>query len=128
MAKQFGDVKSVPEKYLLWFHRLKWTDRLSTGHTLWDELVMHYYNGAKSVDSMRLAWNGLVDKIDTERHQEVAQLLKIQSDEARWWRDACLLYFQSFSKLPLSEGYEKPEHNLAYYQDLRFYFVPGIKN
>ncbi len=128
VAKQFGDVKTVPEQYLLWFHRLKWSDKLSSGNTLWNELVAHYYNGAKSVDSMQLAWNGMSGKIDSDRHKEIAQLLKIQSEEAKWWRDACLLYFQSFSKLPLPDGYEKPAHDLAYYQNLRFYFVPGIKN
>ncbi len=128
VAKQFGDVKSVPEQYLLWFHRLKWSDRLSAGNTLWNELVAHYYDGAKSVNSMQVEWNKISGKIDNDRHKEVAQLLKIQADEAKWWRDACLLYFQSFSKLPLPEGYEKPAHDLAYYQNLRFYFVPGIKN
>ncbi|MES2650481.1 MAG: alpha-glucuronidase family glycosyl hydrolase [Bacteroidota bacterium] len=128
VAKQFGDVKTVPEQYLLWFHRLKWSDRLGSGNTLWNELVAHYYDGAKAVNSMQVEWNKVSGKIDNDRHKEVAQLLKIQAEEAKWWRDACLLYFQSFSKLPLPEGYEKPAHDLAYYQNLRFYFVPGIKN
>lgn len=128
VAKQFGDVKKVPEQYLLWFHRLKWLDKLSSGKTLWNELVAHYYGGAKSVDSMQVAWNKVSGKIDGDRHKEVAQLLQIQAEEAKWWRDACLLYFQSFSKLPIPEGYEKPAHDLAYYQNLKFSFVPGIKN
>ncbi|MGF1922898.1 MAG: alpha-glucuronidase family glycosyl hydrolase [Bacteroidia bacterium] len=128
VAKQYGDVKQVPEKYLLWFHRLKWSDKLNSGHTLWNKLVDHYYDGVKTVDSMQMAWKGLAGKIDNDRHQEVAQLLKIQYDEAKWWRDACLLYFQSFSKLPLPEGYEKPARDLDYYLNKRFYFVPGINN
>ena len=128
VAKQFGDVKQVPEKYLLWFHRLKWSDKLSSGNTLWNELVAHYYDGVKVVDSMQVLWTGMKGKVDDDRHQEVSQLLKIQYEEAKWWRDACLLYFQSFSKLPLPAGYKKPKHDLAYYQNLRFYFVPGIKN
>ncbi|MES2445949.1 MAG: alpha-glucuronidase family glycosyl hydrolase [Bacteroidota bacterium] len=128
VADQFGDVKQVPQKYLLWFHRVKWTDKLSSGSTLWDELVKHYYEGVKSVDSMQLTWVTMKGKIDEDRHQEVAQLLKIQHEEAKWWRDACLLYFQSFSKLPLPTGYEKPEHDLNYYENLKFSFVPGIKN
>ncbi|TKB96636.1 alpha-glucuronidase family glycosyl hydrolase [Pedobacter cryotolerans] len=128
VADQFGDVKQVPQKYLLWFHRIKWTDKLSSGSTLWDELVKHYYEGVKSVDSMQLTWVTMKGKIDEDRHQEVTQLLKIQHEEAKWWRDACLLYFQSFSKLPLPAGYEKPEHDLTYYQNLKFSFVPGIKN
>lgn len=128
VADQFGDIKKVPEKYLLWFHRVKWTDQLSSGNTLWNELVKHYYDGVKNVDSMQLTWATMKGKIDEERHQEVTQLLKVQYNEAKWWRDACLLYFQSFSKLPLPAGYEKPEHDLKYYQNIKFSFVPGIKN
>lgn len=128
VAEQFGDIKKVPEKYLLWFHRVKWTAQLSSGNTLWNEIVKHYYDGVKSVDSMQLAWATMKGKIDEERHQEVTQLLKIQYNEAKWWRDACLLYFQSFSKLPLPAGYEKPEYDLKYYQNLKFSFVPGIRN
>jgi alpha-glucuronidase len=128
VAEQFGDIKNVPEKYLLWFHRVKWTDQLSSGNTLWNEIVKHYYDGVKSVESMQLAWATMKGKIDEERHQEVTQLLQIQYNEAKWWRDACLLYFQSFSKLPLPAGYEKPEHDLNYYQNLKFSFVPGIRN
>jgi alpha-glucuronidase len=52
----------------------------------------------------------------------------VQHQEAKWWRDACLLYFQSFSKLPLPAGYEKPANSLEFYEQQRFYFVPGIKN
>lgn len=128
VAKQFEDVKQIPEKYLLWFHHMKWTDKLTSGNILWNELVEHYYNGVKKVDSMQVTWKGMAGKIDSDRHKEVAELLQIQHDEAKWWRDACLLYFQSFSKLPLPREYEKPEHDLAYYQNLKFYFVPGIKN
>jgi len=128
VAKQFGDRKKVPEQYLLWFHRIKWSDKLSSGRTLWDELVTRYDEGVKSVNSMQIDWQSMAGKIDKDRHQEVAQLLKIQYQEAKWWRDACLLYFQSFSKLPLPTGHEKPEHDLAYYKNLKFYFVPGIKN
>jgi alpha-glucuronidase len=128
VAQQFDDAKQIPEKYLLWFHRLKWTDQLKSGNTLWNELVRHYYDGVKSVDSMKVAWDGMSSKIDSDRHKEVKQLLNIQYQEAKWWRDACVLYFQSFSNLPLPAGYEKPAHDLAYYQNLKFYFVPGIKN
>ncbi len=127
-AQQFGDGKNIPEKYLLWFHHVKWTDQLSSGNTLWHELVAHYYRGVSEVAEMQSQWKKIAGKIDEDRYQEVSQLLSIQHQEATWWRDACVLYFQSFSKLPLPSGLEKPAHDLAYYQNLQFYFVPGIKN
>ncbi|RYG09333.1 MAG: alpha-glucuronidase, partial [Chitinophagaceae bacterium] len=110
------------------FHRVKWSDKLKSGRTLWTEMVMHYYDGAKQVNAMQSLWKGMAGKIDGDRHKEVSDLLAIQYEEAKWWRDACVLYFQSFSKLPLPDGYEKPAHDLAYYENLKFSFVPGIKN
>lgn len=128
VAQQFEQLKDIPEKYLLWFQHLKWTDQLRSGNTLWNELVTHYYRGVEEVAGMKLQWKGMAGKIDDDRYKEVSALLDIQYQEAKWWRDACVLYFQSFSRLPLPAGYEKPQHDLAYYQNLKFYFVPGIKN
>jgi alpha-glucuronidase len=52
-------------------------------------------------------------------------LLAIQQDEAVWWRNACLLYFQTFSKMRIPDQYEKPNKSLEYYMQLRFPFAPG---
>jgi alpha-glucuronidase len=57
--------------------------------------------------------------IDSERFAEVDSFLSIQAREARWWRDAALTYFQTFSRLPIPAGYEQPEHPLDYYEKLR---------
>lgn len=128
VAKQFADPNVVPEKYLLWFHHIKWTAQLKSGSSLWNELVKHYHDGVKGVEVMQKTWAAVEGKIDADRHKEVTQLLQIQYQEAKWWRDACLLYFQSFSKLPFPAGYEKPKNDLTYYQNLKFSFVPGIRN
>ncbi|TDO22702.1 alpha-glucuronidase [Pedobacter duraquae] len=127
-AREFADLANIPDKYLLWFHHVKWSDKLRSGNTLWDELVSHYYLGVRDVAKMQSQWKAMAGKIDEDRFKEVAELLEIQHEEAKWWRDACVLYFQSFSGLPIPASYEKPAHDLAYYENLRFYFVPGIKN
>jgi alpha-glucuronidase len=54
--------------------------------------------------------------IDSERHVEVANKLAIQERDASWWRDACLLYFQTFAKRSLPEGVEKPAGALEQYK------------
>jgi alpha-glucuronidase len=41
-----------------------------------------------------------------------------------WWRNACVLYFQTFSALPIPADLEKPAHTLQYYQSLNFPFAP----
>ena len=35
-------------------------------------------------------------------------LLTIQEKEAVWWRNACVLYFQTFSKMPIPKGLKSP--------------------
>lgn len=127
VRRQLDDINTCPEKYLLWFHHVKWDYRLKSGNTLWNELVQHYYAGAQSVKTMQQTWEAANSFVDPERFDEVKQLLSIQQQEAEWWRNACVLYFQSFSHRPIPVGLAKPDHDLAYYRGLQFYFVPGIK-
>jgi alpha-glucuronidase len=74
---------------------------------------------------MQKTWNELQGFIDNERHTQVKMLLDIQEEEAVWWRDACLSYFQTFSKRPIPSIYEQPAHTLDYYKALRFPLAPG---
>jgi len=39
------------------------------------------------------------------------------------WRDACILYFQTFSQRPVPDVVEKPEHDLEYYRNLKVVYV-----
>lgn len=103
---------NCPPEYLLWFQHVPWSRRLSTGHTLWDELCYRYDAGVKSVATMQQQWNGVKKSVDPEVFANVAGRLSIQLREARWWRDACILYFQTFSRMPLPAGVEKPGHSL----------------
>ncbi|HEX6558331.1 MAG TPA: alpha-glucuronidase, partial [Longimicrobiales bacterium] len=125
LRARFADRNAVPENLLLWFHRVRWNERLRSGRTLWEELVRHYYAGVDSVRVMRRTWQSLQGRIDPERFKEVQSFLKIQEQEARWWRDACVLYFQTFARMPLPASYEKPEHTLDYYMNRKSLYVPG---
>jgi alpha-glucuronidase len=120
------NLQTCPDEYLLWFHHLSWTYKMRSGKSLWDEIVHHYYMGADSVKQMTLSWNKMQGKVDAERFTEVQQLMQTQLAEATTWRDACVLYFQTFSKMPIEAGYAKPEHPLPYYKGMKFYYVPGI--
>ena len=125
VAARFGDIATVPEPFLLWFHHVPWDHRMASGRILWDELVHRYGRGVDYVASMRRTWAGLAGRIDAERHAEVAAFLAIQEQEAQWWRDASIAYFQTFSQRPLAKGEAPPPHPLAYYQSLQFPFAPG---
>jgi len=125
VAARWGNLATVGDDYLLWFHHVPWTYRLDNGRTLWDELVVRYTRGVDYVRRMRRTWAGLAGKIDAQRFAEVAAFLAIQEDEARWWRDACIAYFQSLNGLPLPDGYAPPEHDLAWYKAIQNPYAPG---
>ena len=125
LAAMFGDVNRTPERYLLWFHHLSWDHRLSSGRTLWDELVRHYTQGVAAVGAMRNTWSTLASHVDAERFAEVSAFLAIQEQEARWWRDATLAYFQSLSQRPFPAGFAPPAHPLAEYESIQVPYAPG---
>jgi alpha-glucuronidase len=114
--EEFNSLKTCPVKFLLWFHHVPWTYKMKSGKTLWDELCYHYYAGVKGVEATQKTWNSLKGKIDDEEFNSVKMLLKIQHKDAIKWRDGCVLYFQTFSKLPIPSELEKPEHDLEYYE------------
>jgi len=125
VAAQFADPARVPDRFLLWFHHVPWDHPMRSGRTLWDELVMHYTQGVQAVADMRRTWSGLAGMIDSQRYAEVSTFLVIQQQEAQWWRDASIAYFQSLSALPLPSGYAPPTHELEYYETVCFPYVPG---
>lgn len=127
VAEQFGNMETCPEENLLWFHHLPWDYTLKNGNNLWDGIALKYQEGVNKVNEMITLWESVKPFISENRHQDVNMLLRIQLDEAKWWRDACLSYFQFFSKRPLPKGVEKPKHSLEYYKSLKFPFAPGIR-
>jgi alpha-glucuronidase len=116
----FGQLDRVPEDYLLWFHHVPWGHKMPSGRTLWNELTARYCRGVEAVRSMRATWASLSGRIDSERYEETRTFLGIQEQEARWWRDASVLYFQTFSKQPIApDACGAPEHTLEYYQSIK---------
>ena len=116
VRRQFSDLERCPEEFLLWFHHVSWDHKMESGRTLWDELAWRYQRGVDWVRSTRAVWAKLAGDIDPETHAAVAAKLAIQERDAIWWRDACLLYFQTFAKRPLPAGVEQPARPLADYK------------
>ena len=112
LANIWGTLDTCPEEFLLWFHHVPWTYKLKDGYTLWEELCYKYDTGLKEVRRFRDTWNQMRPYIDTERYEAVAKRLDIQVNDAVWWKDACLLYFQSFSKMKFPKDIEKATFRL----------------
>ena len=97
------------------------------GRPLWDELVHRYTHGVDVVREMRKTWDELAPPVDAERHGQVAAFLRIQEEEAKWWRDACVAYFQSISHRPIPSDLPSPEHPLDYYKALEARMHPATR-
>ncbi|MBP5387964.1 MAG: alpha-glucuronidase, partial [Prevotella sp.] len=83
-----------------------------SGRTFWDELCHKYDLGVHQTRQFLTIWDNMKPFVDAQRFDEVQRKLRIQTRDAVWWRDACLLYFQQFSKLPIPNDVEHPIHNL----------------
>jgi alpha-glucuronidase len=125
VARRLSDPAADDLKYLLWFHHLPWSERLPTGRTVWDELTYRYDRGVNTVRDMARTWDSLKGWIDPERFYETAAFLGEQQEEAQWWRDACIAYFQSLSGLPLAPEIPAPQHPLAWYEEQVYRYAPG---
>jgi alpha-glucuronidase len=125
VAEGFGNIETCPEEFLLWFHHVPWDYRMRSGRSLWDELCFRYYLGTDQVTDMQNKWNLLEGMIDDERFKHVQALLKIQTEDAIEWRNACLLYYQTFSKQPIPSKYEQPDYTLEHYMQVDRKFLPG---
>ena len=112
LGSKFNDVKTCPEKYLLWFHHLPWDYKMKSERTLWDELCFHYDEGLQQVRQFQKVWDNVEPYVDRERFNLVQSKLRRQCMNAQVWKDACLLYFQQFSKLPIPHNIEQPVHDL----------------
>ena len=124
--KEIWDLNECPLKFLLWFHHVPWNHILPSGRNLWEELCFQYMEGVKGVDVLLKLWEQVKSHIDKERYEHVKMHLHIQEKEAKWWRDACLLYFQTFSKMEFPSDLIL-DRDLKYYQALRFPYAPGIR-
>jgi len=124
----FENIETCPENLMLWFHHVPWDYKMASGRTLWNELCLRYEKGVDSVKWLSDQWELSKSKIDTERFEAVKALLVKQERDAKIWRDACILYFQTFSKRPVPEGVEKADHDLDYYKAYRYTDIPGISS
>lgn len=125
IAKIWGDPAACPENLLLWFHHVPWDQPLKSGRTLWDGVALRYQQGVDEMRTIQREWDTLRGEIDAERFAHAQQLFRRQEADARDWRDACLLYFQTFSKRPLPAGVEPPAHTLDHYKAIKLRYAPG---
>ncbi|CAH0293294.1 Extracellular xylan exo-alpha-(1-_2)-glucuronosidase [Pedobacter sp. Bi27] len=112
LRSTFNSLESCPEEYLLWFHHVPWTYKLKNGNDLWTALCYRYDSGLQRVRAFQRIWDSTKGLVDDDRFKSVQSKLKIQSRDAQVWKDACLLYFQQFSKREIPYDLERPIYEL----------------
>lgn len=112
LASQFNNPETCPDNFLLWFHHLPWNYRMKSGKTLWDELCRHYTRGVDQVRNFQQTWDKTKPFVDKKRFYQVQHKLRDQVTNAILWKDACLLYFQTYSHQPIPYDLERPMNNL----------------
>ena len=118
LCSQFNELVTCPEKYLLWFHHLPWDYKMKNGRILWDELCYHYDAGVQQVREFQKIWNKVQPYVDRQRFEDVQGNLRDHSRDAQIWKDACVLYFQQFSRRPIPPDIERPLKDLEYLEKL----------
>lgn len=109
---RYNNIETCPENLLLWFHHVSWDHRMKNGRSLWDELCYRYDDGVQQVRTFQKIWDRMEPYVDSDRFRHVQSRLRIQSRDAVWWKDACLLYFQTHSGKPIPYDIERPVYEL----------------
>lgn len=125
IAAQWADPATIDEKYLLWFHRVRWDHRIKGGDTLWERLAAEYAWAEIGLRGRIQSWAGLRPHIDAERHAAIAADMARELKDARWWRDASMAYWQSVNSLPLPAGARPIPESLEAYRARTFPEAPG---
>lgn len=108
----YNNVETCPEPLLLWFHHVAWNHRMHNGETMWDALCHTYDQGVREAEAFVRIWKEMKPYISQAQYEEQLECFDRQAKDAWWWRDACLLYFQQFSKMPFPIDSPAPRHRL----------------
>ena len=109
----YNNVETCPEQLLLWFHHVPWTHQMHNGETLWQALCHTYDQGVREAEAFAAVWKDMKPYVDSERYEAQLKNFDRQAKDAWWWRDACLLYFQTFSRMKFPIDSPAPRHKLA---------------
>ncbi len=118
-ARLLDDPETCPYELLLWFHHVPWGKTIQhrcgdrvVRENLWNALCHHYQHGLDEARAMQRDWERCQGQVDADTFADIQRRLRIQARDAQWWKDGCLLYFQTFSCLPFPDDVEPAVHDL----------------
>lgn len=105
---------------------------MKNGETLWNALHHKYQAGIDSAKSYIDTWDSVKQYVDNQRFDRVREKLARQAKDAIWWRDAQMLYFQTFSNLPFPSDVTPAQKDLEWLEnfklDITNYEAPKIED
>lgn len=108
----YNNVETCPQELILWFHHLPWDYKMKSGRTLWNELCYTFEEGIQEARSFIGTWESVEKYVDPYRYGQIHDKLVRQAKDAIWWRDALMLYFQTYSNMPIPDDCTQPQHTL----------------
>lgn len=103
-AAIYRNKETCPENLLLFFHRLPYTYRLSSGKTLIQQVYDSHFEGYEDVEKMAEAWSSLEGKIPQKIYERVKERFDRQKKNSREWRDVINSFFYRRSMIPDEKG------------------------
>lgn len=103
-AAIYRNKETCPEDLLLFFHRLPYTYRLSSGKTLIQQVYDSHFEGYEDVEKMAEAWISLEGKIPQKIYERVKERFDRQKKNSREWRDVINSFFYRRSMIPDEKG------------------------
>ena len=100
----YRNQETCPENLLLFFHRLPYTYRLSSGKTLIQHVYDTHFEGYEDVEKMEQEWISLEGKIPQKIYERVKERFDRQKKNSREWRDVINSFFYRKSMIPDEKG------------------------
>lgn len=91
--EMYSKVETTPEELLLFFHKMPYKYRLSTGKTIIQHIYDTHFEGYAEVQRMRDCWKTLEGKVPLRMFKNVAERFERQVYIAREWCDVINSYF-----------------------------------
>lgn len=100
----YADRSRCPEELLLFFHYVRYDERLKKGKTLIQHIYDTHFEGVEEVEEMRRRFEALRGEIAEDVYLRVSGRMERQLANAREWRDRVNTYFYRKSGVPDDKG------------------------
>ena len=104
IALRYADLKTCPDKLLLFFHRVRYDYVMRDGRKLIERIYDDHFEGAKRAEGLLTRWLSLEGRIPTASFENGRERFNRQLHNAKEWRDVINTYFFRYSGMEDPKG------------------------